>query len=189
MPYFGVKINISPVLFSGKHGTLAKFRGLFQNCLHKYIAFSRLFKNCSCITVNLLINKPVLPMSAKKCKIFSGIYALKFCEFRRFFSCQKPAFLFLVKNHRKLRFAACRSGMSHKSQRKLAKLRQRTFFYFYFIFFGDQHKIGGKDASVGAMTFFFLEITLKPDKKDKKIFGIFTLSLEQSHYFRHFRRR
>ena len=37
--------------------------------------------------------------------------------------------------------------------------------------------------------FFFFEITLKPDKKDEKIFGIFTLSLERSHYLRHFRRR
>ena len=44
-------------------------------------------------------------------------------------------------------------------------------------FFGDQHKIGEKDASVGAITFFFFfEITLKPDKTDEKIFGIFTLS-------------
>ena len=37
--------------------------------------------------------------------------------------------------------------------------------------------------------FFFLEITFKPDKNDEKIFGIFTLSLERSHYFQHFRRR
>ena len=37
--------------------------------------------------------------------------------------------------------------------------------------------------------FFFLEITFKLDKNDEKIFGIFTLSLERSHYFRHFRRR
>ena len=29
--------------------------------------------------------------------------------------------------------------------------------------------------------FFLLEIALKPDKKDEKIFGIFTLSLEHSH--------
>ena len=36
---------------------------------------------------------------------------------------------------------------------------------------------------------FFLEITLKPDKKDKKIFGIFTLSLGRLHYFQHFRIR
>ena len=56
-------------------------------------------------------------------------------------------------------------------------------------FFWDQHKIREKDASVRAMTFFFFfEITLKPDKKDEKIFGIFTLHLEHSHYFRHFRR-
>ena len=34
------------------------------------------------------------------------------------------------------------------------------------------------------MTFFFLEITFKLDKNDEKIFGIFTLSLERSHYFR-----
>ena len=72
--------------------------------------------------------------------------------------------------------------MSQKSRRKVAELRRRIFF------FGDQHKIGEKDASIGMMT-FFLEITLKPDKNDEKIFGIFTLSLERSHYFRHFRRR
>ena len=36
---------------------------------------------------------------------------------------------------------------------------------------------------------FFFEITLKPDKKDEKIFGIFTLSLGRAHHFRHFRRR
>ena len=59
-----------------------------------------------------------------------------------------------------------------------------------FFFFGDQHKIGEKDASISAMTFFFfLEITLKPHNNDEKIFGIFTLSLEHSHYFRHFCRR
>ena len=33
---------------------------------------------------------------------------------------------------------------------------------------------------------FFLEITLKPDKNDEEISGIFTLSLEHSHYFRIF---
>ena len=59
------------------------------------------------------------------------------------------------------------------------------------VFFGDQHKIGEKDASMGAMTFFFffLEITLKPDQSDEKIFDIFTLSLERLHYLWHFRRR
>ena len=39
----------------------------------------------------------VFPISAKKCEIFSGILALKFCEFWRFFSRQKPAFLFPAK--------------------------------------------------------------------------------------------
>ena len=55
----------------------------------------------------------------------------------------------------------------------MEKLRQRIFFFF----FGDQHKIGEKDASIGVITFFFY---------DEKIFGIFTLSLERSHYFRIF---
>ena len=93
----------------------------------------------------------VFPISAKKCKIFSGIFALKFCEFRRFFSRQKSAFLFPAKNRRQLWFTASCSGMSHKLRRKLAELRQRTFFFF----FGDQQKIGEKNASVSAMTFFF----------------------------------
>ena len=96
----------------------------------------------------------VFPVSAKKCEIFFGIFALKFCEFRRFFSSQKPAFLFPTKNRRHLRFVAPRSGMSHKSRRKVAEFRRRTFFFYFFIFW-DQHKIGEKDASMDAMTFFF----------------------------------
>ena len=42
-----------------------------------------------------------------------------------FVSRQKPAFLFPAKNRSQLRFAAPRSGMSHKSRRKLAELRRR----------------------------------------------------------------
>ena len=135
----------------------------------------------------------MFPISAKKCEnceIFSCIFALKVCEFRRFFSHQKPAFLFPAKNLRQPRFTAPCSGMSQKSRRKVAELRQRTFFFFFY--FGEQRKIGEKNASIGVMTFFFfffLEITFKPDKNDEKIFSIFTLSLERSHYFRHFRRR
>ena len=108
----------------------------------------------------------VFPISAKKCEIFCGIFALKFCEFQRFFSRQKPTFLFPAKNLRQPQFmTAPHSGMSQKSRRKVAELRRRIFF------------------------FFFLEITFKLDKNDEKIFGIFTLSLERSHYFQHFRRR
>ena len=55
-------------------------------------------------------------------------------------------------------------------------------------FFGDQHKIGEKDASVSAMSFFFGD-HIETGQQHEKIFGIFTLSLERSHYFRHFRRR
>ena len=76
----------------------------------------------------------VFPISAKKCEkceIFSGIFALKFCEFRRFFSRQKPAFLFSAKNLRQPRVTAPRSGMSQKSRRKVAELRPRTFFFFF----------------------------------------------------------
>ena len=76
--------------------------------------------------------QPVFPISAKKCEkceIFSGIFALKFCEFPRFFSRQKPAFLFPAKNRRQPRFTAFRSGMSQKSRRKVGELRRRTFFF------------------------------------------------------------
>ena len=130
----------------------------------------------------------MFPISAKKCEkceIFSGIFALKFCEFWRFFSCQKPAFFFppkTVDSRGSRRLAlVCRRNR----EEKLQKLDEGPFFLF-----GDQHEIGEKDAFIGVMTFFFfLEITFKPDKSDEKIFGIFTLSLECSHYFRHFRRR
>ena len=111
----------------------------------------------------------MFPISAKKCKIFFGIFALKFCEFRRFFLRPKPAFLFPAKNRRQLRIMALRSGMSHKSQRKLAELRQRTFF-----FLEINIKSEKKMPSSAQWPFFLFEITLKPDKKDEKIFGIFT---------------
>ena len=60
-----------------------------------------------------------------------------------------PAFLFPAKNLRQPRFTAPRSGMLQKSRRKVAELRRRTFF------FGEQRKIGEKNASIGVMTFFF----------------------------------
>ena len=117
---------------------------------------------------NFIYPGAVFPISAKKCEkceIFSGIFSLKFCKFRRFFSRQKPAFLFPAKNLRQLRFTAPRSGMSQKLQRKVAKLRRRAFFFY----FGEQRKNGEKNASIGVMIFFFFffffEITFKPDKK------------------------
>ena len=70
---------------------------------------------------------------------FSSIFALKFCEFRCFFSRRKPAFLFTAKNQRQLRFMAPRSYMSHEVRKKLAELRRRTFF------FADQIKTGQKN--------------------------------------------
>ena len=97
--------------------------------------------------VFLEVLTPVFPISAKKCEkceIFSGIFALKFCEFRRFFSRQKPAFLFPAKNLRQPRFTAPRSGMSQKSRRKVAELRRRPFFFFFFFLSGEQRKIGEK---------------------------------------------
>ena len=78
-----------------------------------------------------VVSRRVFPKSAKKWEIFFGIFALKFCEFRRFFSRQKSTFLSLVKNHRQLWFTAPRSGMSHKARRKLAELRRRIFFFFF----------------------------------------------------------
>ena len=114
------------------------------------------------ISLSEIVPKSVFPISAKKCEIFSGILALNYCEFRRFFSRQKLAFLFPAINLRQPRFTAPHSGMSRKSRRKVAELK--TFF------FGDQRKIGEKNASIGVMTFFFfLEIAFKPEKNDEKI--------------------
>ena len=110
----------------------------------------------------------VFSISAKKCEkceFFSGIFALKFCEFRRF--CFPPKTVD-SRDSRRLTLV-CRRNRGEKLQ----NLYKGSFFFF---FFGDQHKIGEKDASIGVMTFFF-EITFKPDKNDEKIFGIFTLSL------------
>ena len=103
---------------------------------------------------------PVFPISAKKCKIFSGIFALKFCKFWRFFSCQKAEFLFPAKNRRQLWFMAPHSGMSHKSRRKLAELKGKTFFL-------EINKIDRclRQRDDLFFFFFFFEITLKPDKK------------------------
>ena len=125
-----------------------------------------------------------VPYKRKKVRNFFRHFCTEILQIPGFFSRQKPAFLFPAKNRRQLRFTAPRSGILQKSRRKVAELRRRTFF-----FFGDQHKIGEKDACIGVMTFFFFEITLKPHKIDEKIFSIFTLTLERSHYFRHFRRR
>ena len=119
----------------------------------------------------LLKTCTVFPISTKKCEkceIVSSIFALKFCEFRRFFSHLKPAYLCPAKNRRQLQFTAPRSRMSHEARRKLAELRRRTSF-----FFGDQHKIG-KDASVSVMTFFFFggHIEIGHTQKFEKILSL-----------------
>ena len=72
-----------------------------------------------------------VPYKRKKIEIFSGIFALKFCEFWHFFSRQKPALLFPAQNHRQPRFTAPHSGMSQKSRRKVAEIRRRTLFFFF----------------------------------------------------------
>ena len=76
---------------------------------------------------NLFGWRPVFPISAKKCEIFSGIFALKFCEFRRFFSRQKPAFLFPAKNLRQPRFTY---GASLWYVAEIAEKKLLFFFFF-----------------------------------------------------------
>ena len=73
-------------------------------------------------------------ISAKKCEIFSGIFAPKFCEFRSFFSCQKPAFLFPAKKRRQLRFTAPRSGLWYVAQsaEKTCRTQAKDLFLFCF---------------------------------------------------------
>ena len=141
--------------FCWKNLNVSRRMLIFDGGMH--FPYNLKLKYRSCYAIRLWYSGSVFPISAKKCEkceIFSGIFALKFCEFRRFFSRQKPAFLFPAKNRRQPRFTAPPSGMSQKSRRKVAEIRRRTFF-----FFGDLHKIGEKDAFIGVMTFFFLEIT------------------------------
>ena len=120
----------------------------------------------------------------KKVRNFFRQFRTEILRIPAFLFCQKLAFLFPAKNHRQLWFTAPRPCMSHKARRKLAGLRRRSFF-----FPGDQHKIEKKDGQrEDLFFFFFLEITLKTDKKMRKIFstdqrrlkssGIFTLSSE-----------
>ena len=130
----------------------------------------------------------MFPISAKKCekcKIFSGIFALKFCKFRRFFSCQKPAFLFPTKNCRQLRFTMPRFGIYvAQIAEKSCRTQSKDLFFFW------RSTLNWRKRCLHRRDdFFFFEITLKPDKNDEEIFDIFTLSLERSNYFRHFRRR
>ena len=99
---------------------------------------------------------PYKRKKVRKVRNFSGIFALKFCEFRRF--CFPP------------------KTLDSRGSRRLALVCRRN----------RGEKLQNLDEGP---FFFFLEITFKPDKNDEKIFGIFTLSLERSHYFRHFRRR
>ena len=105
----------------------------------------------------------MFPYKCKKCEIFTGIFALKFCKFRRFFPAKNRRFWFPPKTVDSCgswrRALVCRT----KRRENLENSDERPF--------------------------FFMEITLKPNKNDEKIFCIFTLSLERSHYFQHFRRR
>ena len=136
----------------------------------------------------------MFPISEKKCKIFSGIFALNFCEFWHIFSCQKLAFLFPTKNCRPLLFMVPHCCMSHEERRKLAELGRKTFFLFFWRSTSNRRK-----RCLYQRNDLFFEITLKLDKKIRKFFstyrgrlkscGIFTLSLEHLHYFRHFCRR
>ena len=132
----------------------------------------------------------VFPISAKKCKIFSGIFA----KSGIFIFCQKSAFLFLAKHHEQLqlRFSALSSSMLHEACRKLADLKSMTF-----LFFGNCHKVWEKDAFVSAMTFSFAR---RKWKFWQKIFaplienafkscGIFALNSKLSQYFWHLPRR
>ena len=69
----------------------------------------------------------------KKVRNFFGIFALNFFEVWRFFSLQKPAFLFPAEKRRQLRFAMPRSYLLHEASRILGYLRifqLMTFFLF-----------------------------------------------------------
>ena len=114
----------------------------------------------------------MFPISAKKCKkyeFFSSILALNFCEFRRFFSSQKP-----LTNCGPRRLAlVCRT----KRMENLQKSNEQSFF-----FFGDQRKIVEKDASIRAMTFFFSD-HIKTGHKHEKNFQHRSRTLQELWHF------
>ena len=88
-----------------------------------------------------------VPYKRKKVRNFFRHFRTEILQILVFFSRQKPVFLFPAKNRRQLWFMAPRSGMSHKSWRKLAELKGKTFFFL--------RSTRLTDASVSAMTFFF----------------------------------
>ena len=124
-----------------------------------------------------------VPYKRKKVRNFFWHFCTEILRILAFFLPPKTGIFVSAKNRRQLRFTAACSGMSHKSRRKLAELRRRTFFFFI------NRKSEKKCLHQRDDLFFFLEITMKPNKKDEKNFSIFTLSLERLHYFQHFRRR
>ena len=126
------------------------------------------WKTCSMVICSSV------PYKRKKVRNFFRHFRTEILRILAFFLLPKT-----VDSHGSRRLALVCHGNGGE---KLQNLDEGPFFFFL-----NQHKIGEKDASIGVMTFFFfLEITFKPDKRDEKIFGIFTLSLERSHYFRHF---
>ena len=128
----------------------------------------------------------MFPVSAKKCekcKIHSGIFALNFCEVRRFFSCQKPAFLFSVENRRQLWFMVPRPYLLHKACRTLGYLwiSQTDAFFFSGNDIERENKMPLKPK--------LEQKIVTTDQERLKSSGIFTLSSECSHHFRHLRSR
>ena len=88
----------------------------------------------------ILYWRPVFPISAKKCEIFSGVFSP--AKNRRV--CFPPKTL----DSRGSRHLAlvCRRNRGEKLQ----NLDEGLFFFFW-----EQSKIGEKNASIGVMTFFF----------------------------------
>ena len=100
---------------------------------------------------DLLYKQAAFPISAKKCEIFSGIFALNFCEVRRFYLPSKNRrFYFTPKT------VDCCGFRRHAHvccTKPVENLRISDRWPFFFFSFWERHKIRQKDASVSAMTF------------------------------------
>ena len=131
-----------------------------------------------------------VPYKRKKSEIFSGIFALNFCEVRHFFSCQKLAFLFPAENRRQLQFVTPRPYLLHETSRILGYLRiSQTDDFFFFL--ENNIKRENKMPLPAQRPFVwrkpkFEQNIVATDREHLKSSRIFTLSSEHSHHFQHY---
>ena len=130
--------------------------------LHAVVHIELKIQDIAPVTRSVFKSRPVFPISAKKCEIFSGIFALKFANSGVFSPAKNRHFCFLPKTKDSCGSRRLAVVCRRNRREKLQNLNEGPFFL------GDQHKIGEKDASIGVMTFFFWRSHLNRTKIMRK---------------------